>query len=153
MEPERLSSRTTIAWKYVTAPLWIAMCAAATIFFLIRRDGMVAIYLIMTLSGLGFYYYKFAKVRHIYLQGDRFQIVDRGRHYEVPVSRLQRIEARDWINPRTVVLHFSDDTGFGRGVAFITRWYWWSGFRQHPVVEKLDRLIHKHDRDQSEAGH
>ena len=126
--------------------LWLGLFGFGTIGLFYSGDPEGWLCLAITLSGLAFFYYKFGKVRHVYLRDGRFYISDFGRQCEVPVSELQRVKGGRWINPQTVTMYFRHDTGFGKKVVFIARWYWLSGFEEHPIVDELRRIIRKQSR-------
>jgi hypothetical protein len=136
----QLSSDLTIPYKYVFAPLWIGGFSLGTIALLTSGEPQGWLFLVATLAGSTYLYFKFSRVRHVVLVGDVFHISDYGRHRQVHVSQLRSVEASRWSNPETVVLYFRTDTGFGDNVVFIARLRWLAGFGEHPVADELRRL-------------
>ena len=144
----RISSRWTLFHKVIFPVAWIGMfTVGTTIMFLAPGDTsnefrtmrwlLVAItiigaWLILTLA---------LPLKHVDVGDASFFVSDRSREIEIPFRDVARVTGSRLVNPPRVTLHLRKPCEFGDRVVFLPPLRLVSGWKSHPVVKELERLM------------
>ncbi|HET7876704.1 MAG TPA: hypothetical protein VFN71_14370 [Methylomirabilota bacterium] len=147
--PHELSSRLTIAFKFVVPALWITLVGLATaamfvISFAVRPPAPPEIKWLMLAVWIGastFIWWMCCRLKRVCVDGATLHISNYFREDRVPLASITAVRENRWVNIRPVTVEFRTPTAFGQRIVFMPRVCWFLFWRPHPVALELRALV------------
>lgn len=148
MAPRRLSSRTTVFYKF-GLPVLIIVWLAVSLWVAVRSagpdatglDAFVGIFSLVAVSAVGVLLWLFAPLKQVTLDGDTLVISNFRDVVRVPLRDVERVTASRWTNPESIRLDLQTPSGFGSRIVFLPPLRWVRGFSPHPLAAELAGLV------------
>lgn len=143
MKRRRLSSSTTIFWKFILPAIWFPLYAwVLTLAF--RSDIAEGIlFLLGYLMGSFILYYGFLRSKKVHIDQDYLYLSNFRKSVRVPLKEVEMVSENMMIAPRIIFVKFKKQTDFGSEIMFVGYTKLFNYMRPHPAVQEIKSRIHK----------
>jgi hypothetical protein len=141
---KRISSGSTVFWKWVLTPGWIVLVggltAAGWLGLLDRPPGSGPLLLLSSIwAGLGAFLLWWAcQLEHVWIDGDELLVRRCGREWRVHLREVRSISETHWSRVKTITIELRPGLSVGERILFIPPMNAFP-FLDHPLVKDLQR--------------
>lgn len=141
----KISSDTTVIWKYVFPGLWIPFMGCgvlATGFQAFREPGWI-VFVTLWIAGSGYIIWFARRLKFVSIDENFIYVSQWRKEIQIALEHIEAVKQNFLANPKTVTLTLNQPSEFGTKIVFIPSSLAFAAFRPHPVVEEIETAVHR----------
>lgn len=152
MKPHVVSSRWTLFLKYLLPTFWGCFIGGSAFVMLFMSLDTIqepfsptsARLLVWSffISTMGILYLLFIRIKWVAVDTEAIYVSNFFKSFKYTYDSIQRIEESKVLFSKRVIIHFHEETQFGKSVYFLSSYYWHYFLKKHPKV--LEQILEHH---------